>query len=52
MNPAVAKNVVSFMGHDNGASLAYKLRTKTNEQAEEIKKALDEEVEKAKAKSS
>jgi nucleoporin NUP2 len=52
MNPTTAKNVVSFMGHEDGASLPYKIRVKTNDLAEQVKRVLQEEVEKAKAKSS
>lgn len=52
MNPTVAKNVVSFMGHDEGNSVPFKLRVKTNEQADDLKKALDREIEFVKAKDS
>ncbi|KAI0696692.1 hypothetical protein BC835DRAFT_1305493 [Cytidiella melzeri] len=52
MNPSAAKNVVSFMGHENGVSLPYKIRVKTNEQADELRRTLDEEVAKVKTKPS
>ncbi len=51
MNPSVAKNVVSLMGHEESVSLPYKLRVKTAEQAEELRRVLQEEAEKVKAKS-
>ncbi|KAI0339767.1 hypothetical protein BDW22DRAFT_1379748 [Trametopsis cervina] len=51
LNPSAAKNIVSLMGHEDGASVPYKLRVKTNDLAEEVKKTLDREVEKVKAKS-
>ncbi|KAI0812684.1 hypothetical protein BC629DRAFT_1474806 [Irpex lacteus] len=51
MNPSVAKNVVSLMGHEEGVSLPYKLRVKTAEQAEELRRVLQEEAEKVKAQS-
>lgn len=52
MNPTVAKNVVSFMGHDEGKSVAFKLRVKTTDQAEDLKNALEREIEFFKSKSS
>ncbi|EKM54227.1 uncharacterized protein PHACADRAFT_196658 [Phanerochaete carnosa HHB-10118-sp] len=52
MNPTVAKNVVSFIGHDDEKSVPFKLRVKTNEQADDLKKALDREIEFVKAKAS
>lgn len=51
MAPSLAKTVVSFMGHEDGASVPFKLRVKTPEQAAELKQLLDDEVEKVKAKS-
>ena len=47
----MAKNVVSLMGHEDGVSIPYKLRVKTAEQAEELRRILQEETEKVKAKS-
>ena len=52
MDPSVAKNVVSFMGHDDGTSVPYKIRVKTEAMAGELKAALDREIEFVKAKSS
>lgn len=52
MNPTVAKNVVSFMGHDEGHAVPFRLRVKTGEQADELKNALDREIEFVKSKSS
>lgn len=52
MNPTVAKNVVSFIGHDEGKSVAFKLRVKTADQAEDLKNALEREIEFVKSKSS
>ena len=52
MDPKVAKNVVSFIGHDEGAPVPFRLRVKTNEQADSLKAALDREIEFVKAKSS
>ncbi len=58
MNPTVTKTVVSLMGHDNseaaaqkGAVVPLKLRLKTEQQATELKSALDRELEFVKAKS-
>ncbi|OCH91445.1 hypothetical protein OBBRIDRAFT_886965 [Obba rivulosa] len=51
MTPTVQKNVVSFIGHDEGASTAFRIRTKTDEQANALKKALDREIEFVQAKS-
>jgi nucleoporin NUP2 len=51
MNPSVSQNVVSFMGHDAGTSVPFKLRVKTKEQAAELKSALDREIEFVKSKS-
>lgn len=50
MSPSVQKNVVSFIGHDEGTSAAYRIRTKTEEQANALKKALDREIEFVQAK--
>ena len=50
MSPSLASNVVSFMGHDGGQSTPYRLRVKTNDQADALKKALDREIEFVRAK--
>ncbi|KAI0744256.1 hypothetical protein C8Q80DRAFT_1185827 [Daedaleopsis nitida] len=51
MNPTVADKVVSFMGHDEGVSVPYRIRMKTVDQAKELKTALDREIEFVKGKS-
>ncbi|KAI0093111.1 hypothetical protein BDY19DRAFT_902911 [Irpex rosettiformis] len=51
MNPSTSKSIVSLMGHENGAPLPYKLRVKTADQADELQRILQEEVENVKAKS-
>ena len=51
MNASVADKVVSFMGHEDGRSTPYRVRTKTSEQAKELKEALDREIEFVRAKS-
>ena len=51
MNPTVADKVVSFMGHDEGVSVPYRIRMKTADQAKELKTALDREIEFVKGKS-
>ena len=50
MNAAVADKTVSFMGHEEGVSTPYRIRMKTNEQAKELKAALDREIEFVKSK--
>lgn len=43
MNPTVAKQVVSFMGHDDkGKGLPFRLRVKTEPAAQELKDVLEE----------
>jgi nucleoporin NUP2 len=46
--PGLAPNLqskqVSFVGHDDGVSQPYRLRLKTEEQATELKAALDREI--------
>lgn len=51
MSPSLSTNVVSFMGHDGGQSTPYRLRVKTSDQADALKKALDREIEFVRAKS-
>lgn len=51
MSPSLSSNIVSFMGHDEGHSTPYRLRVKTNDQADALKKALDREIEFVRAKS-
>ncbi|KAI0074658.1 hypothetical protein K474DRAFT_1773855 [Panus rudis PR-1116 ss-1] len=52
MNPTISKNVVSFLGHDYseqastpGAPTPFKIRMKTEEQANALKSAIDREIE-------
>ena len=51
MNASVSDKVVSFIGHEDGQSTPYRIRTKTAEQANALKAALDREIEFVKAKS-
>ncbi|KAI0930184.1 hypothetical protein AcW1_008939 [Taiwanofungus camphoratus] len=51
MNASVSKNTVSFIGHEEGVSTPYRIRTKTEEQANALKHALDREIEFVQAKS-
>ncbi|KAF7793882.1 hypothetical protein EIP86_005004 [Pleurotus ostreatoroseus] len=50
MAPSVSKNTISFVGHEEGEAVSYRLRVKTNDLAEELKKALDREIEFVKGK--
>ncbi|KAI0793179.1 hypothetical protein C8Q75DRAFT_548001 [Abortiporus biennis] len=61
MKPDISKNVVSFIGHDysehvteenRGAATTYKLRVKTEAQAQDLKNALDREIEFVQSKAS
>lgn len=51
MNAKAEKNVVSFIGHENGSQATYRIRTKTEEQANDLKSALDREIEFVRSKS-
>lgn len=51
MNASVSKSTVSFMGHEEGVSTPYRIRTKSEEQANDLKAALDREIEFVRAKS-
>lgn len=51
MKPSVDKNTVSFIGHDGGVAVPFRLRVKTADQAEELKSALEREIEFVKSKS-
>ena len=51
MNASVSDKVVSFIGHEDGQSTPYRIRTKTAEQANALKAALDREIEFVRAKS-
>lgn len=52
MDPLVKKNTVSLVGHDDGAPTSYMFRVKTNDLADDLKKALDRQIEFVKAKAS
>ncbi|OBZ71055.1 hypothetical protein A0H81_09037 [Grifola frondosa] len=45
MNTSLSEKVVSFMGHEEGRSTPYMIRTKTTDQASALKQALDREIE-------
>ena len=47
----MSKNTVSFMGHDEGNPVPFNIRVKTSDQAEDLRKALDREIEFVKSKS-
>jgi nucleoporin NUP2 len=52
MKPSVSKQIVSFMGHDEqGTPVPFRLRVKTEAAANELKDALDLEVEYVRSKS-
>jgi len=44
LNPASTSNHVSFVGHEGGVSTTFKLRLKTEEDARELKAAMDREI--------
>ncbi|RDX41788.1 hypothetical protein OH76DRAFT_1422896 [Lentinus brumalis] len=50
MNATMSDKVVSFIGHEEGASMPYRIRMKTPTQAKELKDALDREIEFVKSK--
>ena len=50
MNAKLADKTVSFMGHDEGASVPYRIRIKTGEQAQALLSALEREIAFVKAK--
>lgn len=51
MNAKAEKTIVSFIGHENGAQATYRIRTKTEEQANDLKSALNREIEFIRSKS-
>ncbi|KZT72231.1 hypothetical protein DAEQUDRAFT_736363 [Daedalea quercina L-15889] len=51
MSAKAEKNIVSFVGHENGTQATYRIRTKTEDQANDLKSALDREIEFVRAKS-
>jgi nucleoporin NUP2 len=38
------KSTISFVGHDDGVPVSFRIRVKTAEQAQELKDAFDREV--------
>jgi nucleoporin NUP2 len=50
LKPTRKDKAVMVVGHENGKSMTYNIRTKTEEQAEELLKALEREIEFVKAK--
>jgi len=44
LSPSLSTKFVSFMGHEESVATSYKLRVKDEEQAKELKEALDREV--------
>ncbi|KAH9951533.1 hypothetical protein B0H21DRAFT_179741 [Amylocystis lapponica] len=50
MNTVVAGKTVSFMGHDAGAPMPFRIKVKSEDQADALKHALDREIEFVKAK--
>ena len=49
--PTVSKKALTFMGHDEtGAATTYSVRTKTEDQAGQLKDALEREIAFVKAK--
>lgn len=51
LQPTLAKKTVRFIGHEDGVPQTYNVRTKTEDQARELKEALDREIAFVKAKS-
>ncbi|GBE81163.1 predicted protein [Sparassis crispa] len=51
MNASAKRNMVSFIGHDEGTATPFRVRTKTEDQASALKLALDREIEFVRAKS-
>ncbi|KAG6335573.1 hypothetical protein ID866_3513 [Astraeus odoratus] len=42
--PSLAKTSISFVGHDSGVPTSYRIRVKTEDQASELKAAIDREM--------
>ena len=42
---SLAKTALTFVGHDNGAPASYRIRVKTEEQASQLKTAMEGEIE-------
>ena len=45
MDVTIHKAVLSFVGHEEGETVLYKIRTKGEQLAQELKKAVDHEIE-------
>lgn len=50
LKPSILKKAVTFIGHDNGTAQTYSVRVPTEENAKELKEALEREVAFIKAK--
>ncbi|TFK26495.1 hypothetical protein FA15DRAFT_276827 [Coprinopsis marcescibilis] len=50
LKPSQSKKTISFVGHDNGVAQTYSVRVGSEEQAKELKEALEREVEIVKSK--
>jgi nucleoporin NUP2 len=44
LKPSLAKNAVSFVGYETSTPTSFSIRTKTAEQAEDLKRALEREI--------
>ncbi|KAF8444605.1 hypothetical protein L210DRAFT_3758587 [Boletus edulis BED1] len=44
LKPTLAKNAVSFVGYDDGTPTSFSIRVKTEEQAKDLKQALEREI--------
>jgi nucleoporin NUP2 len=51
MTPSVMGKIVAFVGHENGAHMGFRLRLRSDDDAVELKKALEREIDFVKAKS-
>ena len=51
MDMTASGKYVTFVGHEEGSSTTYRLRVKSEEQANELKRAVDREIEFVKGKS-
>ena len=44
LKPSLAKTAVSFIGYENNAPTSFRIRVKTEEQAGELKQAMEREI--------
>jgi nucleoporin NUP2 len=51
LNPTLTSKFMSFVGHEDGSPVMFKLRLKSEEDAQELKKAMDREITSVKASS-